>query len=201
MVEALTIVVAAGVSRGWRPALEGAAAALLVLGVLVLVVGVPLIRYIPLDALRAQIERIDPVGGALRLGVLYDLLGRTIDADIRGVTVEHFVGRYAIDRAHAARGVPILRAVSRLWHSESSCRRQLFDIVIRGRGTWAAARSQAREKSRAVTNRAFRTLAFFSNKIRHESDVFRILHGFGSHQTPSCQVANNDEASRESSGS
>ena len=28
MVEALTIVVAAGVSRGWRPALEGAAAAL-----------------------------------------------------------------------------------------------------------------------------------------------------------------------------
>jgi exopolyphosphatase/guanosine-5'-triphosphate,3'-diphosphate pyrophosphatase len=50
-----------------------------------------------------KIERIDPVGGALRLGVLYDLLGRTIDADIRGVTVEHFVGRYAIDRAHAAR--------------------------------------------------------------------------------------------------
>src|SRR6202451_978854 len=52
MVEALTIVVAAGVSRGWRPALEGAAAAILVLGGLVLAVGVPLIRYIPLDALR-----------------------------------------------------------------------------------------------------------------------------------------------------
>jgi exopolyphosphatase / guanosine-5'-triphosphate,3'-diphosphate pyrophosphatase len=50
-----------------------------------------------------KIERIDPVGGALRLGVLYDLLGRTIDADIRGVTVERFVDRYAIDRAHAAR--------------------------------------------------------------------------------------------------
>jgi uncharacterized membrane protein len=52
MVEALTIVVAAGVSRGWRSALEGAAAAVLVLGVLVVVVGVPLIRYIPIDALR-----------------------------------------------------------------------------------------------------------------------------------------------------
>jgi uncharacterized membrane protein len=52
MVEALTIVVAAGVSRGWRSALEGAAAAALVLGVLVVVVGVPLIRYIPIDALR-----------------------------------------------------------------------------------------------------------------------------------------------------
>ena len=49
------------------------------------------------------IDRIDPVGGALRLGVLYDLLGRTIDADVRGVTVARFVDRYAIDRAHAAR--------------------------------------------------------------------------------------------------
>ncbi len=52
MVEALTIVVAAGVSRGWRSALEGAVAAALVLGVLVVAVGVPLIKYIPLDALR-----------------------------------------------------------------------------------------------------------------------------------------------------
>ena len=49
------------------------------------------------------IERIDPVGGALRLGVLYDLLGRRIDADVRGVTVERFVERYRVDRAHAAR--------------------------------------------------------------------------------------------------
>jgi uncharacterized membrane protein len=55
MVEALTIVVASGVSRGWRSALEGAAAAVLVLGVLVLVVGVPLIRYIPIDALRVVV--------------------------------------------------------------------------------------------------------------------------------------------------
>jgi uncharacterized membrane protein len=55
MVEALTIVVAAGVSRGWRSALEGAVVAALVLGVLVVVVGVPLIRYIPLDALRVVV--------------------------------------------------------------------------------------------------------------------------------------------------
>jgi uncharacterized membrane protein len=52
MVEALTIVVAAGVSRGWRSALEGAAAAVVVLGVLVVAVGLPIIHYIPLDALR-----------------------------------------------------------------------------------------------------------------------------------------------------
>jgi uncharacterized membrane protein len=55
MVEALTIVVAAGVSRGWRSALEGAAAAALLLAVLVLAVGVPLIRYVPLDALRVVV--------------------------------------------------------------------------------------------------------------------------------------------------
>jgi len=55
MVEALTIVVAAGVSRGWRSALEGAAAAIAVLAVIVLVVGVPLIRYVPINALRVVV--------------------------------------------------------------------------------------------------------------------------------------------------
>ncbi len=55
MVEALTIVMAAGVSRGWRPALEGAGAAALVLGILVVVVGVPLVRYIPIDGLRVVV--------------------------------------------------------------------------------------------------------------------------------------------------
>jgi uncharacterized membrane protein len=55
MVEALTIVVASGVSRGWRSALEGAATAVVVLGLLVGLVGVPLIRYIPIDALRVVV--------------------------------------------------------------------------------------------------------------------------------------------------
>jgi uncharacterized membrane protein len=55
MVEALTIVVAAGVTRGWRSALEGAAAALLILALVVGVVGVPLIRYVPIDALRVVV--------------------------------------------------------------------------------------------------------------------------------------------------
>ena len=50
-----------------------------------------------------RVQRIDPVGGAMRLGVLYDLLGRTIEADVRGVTVQRFAARYGVDRAHAAR--------------------------------------------------------------------------------------------------
>jgi len=55
MVEALTIVVAAGSTRGWRSALEGAAAAVVVLAVLVGAIGVPLIHYVPLDALRVVV--------------------------------------------------------------------------------------------------------------------------------------------------
>ena len=50
-----------------------------------------------------RIERIDPVGGALRLGVLYDLLGRTTDEDARPATAERFIVRYGIDRAQALR--------------------------------------------------------------------------------------------------
>ena len=55
MVEALTIVVAAGVTRGWRSALEGAAAALVILVVIVGAVGVPLIHYVPINALRVVV--------------------------------------------------------------------------------------------------------------------------------------------------
>jgi len=55
MVEALTIVVAAGVTRSWRSALEGAAAALAVLAIIVLAVGVPLIHYVPINALRVVV--------------------------------------------------------------------------------------------------------------------------------------------------
>jgi exopolyphosphatase/guanosine-5'-triphosphate,3'-diphosphate pyrophosphatase len=57
--------------------------------------------------LRAQ--RINPVGGALRLGVLYDLLGRTVDRDIRVVTVERFLERYRVDREHAGRVATLAR--------------------------------------------------------------------------------------------
>jgi uncharacterized membrane protein len=54
-VEALTLVVAAGTTRGWRSAFEGAAAALVLLAVLVAAIGVPLVRYVPIDVLRVVI--------------------------------------------------------------------------------------------------------------------------------------------------
>ncbi|MEO8537158.1 MAG: Ppx/GppA phosphatase family protein, partial [Betaproteobacteria bacterium] len=48
-------------------------------------------------------RQINPVGGALRLGVLYDLLGRTEHQDARTATIEQFLARYHVDRAHAGR--------------------------------------------------------------------------------------------------
>jgi exopolyphosphatase / guanosine-5'-triphosphate,3'-diphosphate pyrophosphatase len=49
------------------------------------------------------IDYVDTTDGALRLGVLYDLLGRTQHEDMRAVTVEGFTRRYGVDRAQAQR--------------------------------------------------------------------------------------------------
>ncbi len=53
-VEALTVVLAVGLARGWRPALTGAAAALAALALMVAILG-PLIGEIPLRALQAVV--------------------------------------------------------------------------------------------------------------------------------------------------
>ncbi len=54
-VEALTIIVAAGVSRGWRSALEGTAVALVVLVALVGALGPALVHLVPVNVLRAVV--------------------------------------------------------------------------------------------------------------------------------------------------
>ncbi|MGA3216345.1 MAG: hypothetical protein ABSD97_11735 [Acidimicrobiales bacterium] len=71
MVEALTIVTAAGVTRGWRSALEGAGAAALVLAALVVAIGIPLARLVPIDFLRVVI-------GALLLVLGLDWLRKAV---------------------------------------------------------------------------------------------------------------------------
>src|SRR6185503_3835270 len=58
-----------------------------------------------------DVPRINPVGGALRLGVLYDLLGRTVHRDARDATVDQFATRYRIDREHAARVAAMAKAL------------------------------------------------------------------------------------------
>jgi uncharacterized membrane protein len=72
MVEALTIVVAAGVSRGWRSAFEGVAAALAVLGVIIAALGPAIVHWVPIDSLRVVVGAILLVFGLqwLRKAVL-----------------------------------------------------------------------------------------------------------------------------------
>jgi exopolyphosphatase/guanosine-5'-triphosphate,3'-diphosphate pyrophosphatase len=49
------------------------------------------------------IDEMRPARGALRVGVLYDLLGRKEHKDLRDATVERMLDRFGVDRAQAAR--------------------------------------------------------------------------------------------------
>jgi len=52
---------------------------------------------------RLEIERMDATSGALREGVLYDLVGRIRHEDIRDRTIRRFTEQYHADRGQAAR--------------------------------------------------------------------------------------------------
>jgi exopolyphosphatase/guanosine-5'-triphosphate,3'-diphosphate pyrophosphatase len=58
-----------------------------------------------------EADRINPVGGALRLGVLYDLLGRRVQRDMRAATVDQFQTRWRIDSEHAQRVAALARSL------------------------------------------------------------------------------------------
>jgi exopolyphosphatase / guanosine-5'-triphosphate,3'-diphosphate pyrophosphatase len=49
------------------------------------------------------IDSMEPAGGALREGVLADLLGRMHDKDVRDATVAAMANRFGVDTAHAQR--------------------------------------------------------------------------------------------------
>jgi uncharacterized membrane protein len=55
MVEAMTIVLAVGITRGWRSTLIGAVCALVALGVLVAALGPSLVRYVPIQVLQVVV--------------------------------------------------------------------------------------------------------------------------------------------------
>lgn len=55
MIEALTIVLAVGLTRGWRIALIGAGTALVALAVIVAALGPSLVRYVPLSGLQVVV--------------------------------------------------------------------------------------------------------------------------------------------------
>ncbi len=59
------------------------------------------------------IEQMQPALGALREGVLYDLLGRCHDNDMRDVTVRQFMQRYRVDSRQAERVARLARLFAR----------------------------------------------------------------------------------------
>jgi uncharacterized membrane protein len=116
-VEALTLVVASGTTRGWRSAFEGAAAALLLLVVLVAAIGVPLIHYVPINVLRVVIGGLLLVLGLgwLRKSILRasghkalhdeDLIFANTVADLSASSTSSTKGRDAIGFVVAFKGV------------------------------------------------------------------------------------------------
>ena len=66
------------------------------------------------------IERMAVSEGALRHGVLYDLLGRVQHRDMREATVAQFIRRYHIDAAHAERVHALALKVFDLVNAEQS---------------------------------------------------------------------------------
>ena len=74
-VEALTIVLAAGITRGWRSALAGLGAATVALAVIVAALG-PALTLIPIDVLRLVV-------GALLLKCFRELITELSDGSMR----------------------------------------------------------------------------------------------------------------------
>ncbi|MCP5268602.1 MAG: exopolyphosphatase [Zoogloeaceae bacterium] len=81
------------------------------------------------------IERMTYSDGALRLGVLYDLLGRFHHHDMRDATVDQFMRRYQVDLRQAERVLSKASAILGLLTGNSSSIEQEDDVRFL---TWAA---------------------------------------------------------------
>jgi exopolyphosphatase/guanosine-5'-triphosphate,3'-diphosphate pyrophosphatase len=66
----------------------------------VLAAGVAILRAIFIEL---QLSTLDPSPGALREGVLYELVGRDHEQDVRDATIARLADRYGVDRAQATR--------------------------------------------------------------------------------------------------
>jgi exopolyphosphatase/guanosine-5'-triphosphate,3'-diphosphate pyrophosphatase len=80
------------------------------------------------------IERIDVADGALRLGVLYDLVGREAAHDKRADTVAQFKRRYEVDVAQAQR----VAAMALRWHTDIAGGRTVHERMLEPYLAWAA---------------------------------------------------------------
>jgi exopolyphosphatase/guanosine-5'-triphosphate,3'-diphosphate pyrophosphatase len=81
------------------------------------------------------IERMEVSDGALRQGVLYDLLGRSQRQDMRDVTIDQFTQRYGVDRAQAKRVAQLAATLLRQAIKGGAEERE----IVEHRLSWAAA--------------------------------------------------------------
>src|SRR5437879_11624209 len=75
-----------------------------------------------MSATRAEfgVEHLEVSDGALRQGVLYDLLGRVRHRDMREATVRQFMRRYQVDAAQAERVARLAQSIHASLNGESS---------------------------------------------------------------------------------
>jgi exopolyphosphatase/guanosine-5'-triphosphate,3'-diphosphate pyrophosphatase len=72
------------------------------------------------------VKQMQPARGALRLGVLYDLLGRREHKDLRDASAERMIKRFSVDRAQAERVASIASSLYQTMqpqHSEEMAKR------------------------------------------------------------------------------
>jgi len=81
-----------------------------------------------------DIEHMVPANGAMRQGILYDLLGRFHHKDMRDLTVAQFMQRYHVDALQARRVSSLVYTILRKLHGESG----EPDETSVQRLTWAA---------------------------------------------------------------
>lgn len=108
-VEALTIVLAVGLTRGWRSALQGVAAGLVVLAVVVAGLG-PALRQVPLDSLRLIVGGLLLVFG---LGWLRKAILRA--SGLKALHDEDAI--YAREQTSAAAADAVARPLVADWYS------------------------------------------------------------------------------------
>ncbi len=81
------------------------------------------------------IEEMAPSAGALREGLVHELVGRVDAGDLRDRTVETFVARYKVDRAQAERvertALALLDQASRTWELDAEVARRLLAWAAR----------------------------------------------------------------------
>jgi len=82
-----------------------------------------------------RVERMVPSGGALREGVLYDLVGRINQEDVRDRTIRWFQEHYQVDLEQAERveqsALTLLHQATRFWELDEAWAQQLLAWAAR----------------------------------------------------------------------